>query len=89
MIKIYVKVGCPYCSKVLRKINDLELKNGADYILVDAPANTPGRAELIRLGGIGQVPFIYDEDANVKMYESEDIAAYLEKKFSRTAKSSR
>ena len=53
---------------------------GQDYELVDAMRNTPGRLELLSLGGKNQVPFLVDEDEGVKMYESKGIIAYLRNK---------
>ncbi len=72
MHTLYVKTGCPYCSKVLNfaKANriDFDLRTIAD----DAVA-----AELIKRGGKRQVPYLVDSERNVEMYESDDIVAYL------------
>lgn len=35
---------------------------------------------LQELGGKSQVPFLIDEDNDVKMYESDEIIAYLKSK---------
>ncbi|TGL57287.1 glutaredoxin [Leptospira ognonensis] len=80
MIKIYHYFGCPYCYRVLSALEALGLKVGKDYKLVEALRGSPGREEVVRLGGQSQVPFMVDGD--VKMYESADIIHYLENKFS-------
>jgi glutathione S-transferase len=80
MVRLYQFASCPYCQRVLRLLDDLGLKSGKDYELVEASRGTPGRDEVINLGGASQVPFLVDAD--VKMYESSDIIAYLKRKFS-------
>jgi glutathione S-transferase len=45
--------------------------------------SSPLKEELKRLGGKTQVPFLVDPDRNVKMYESEDIIAYVREHYSR------
>ena len=37
---------------------------------------------LLSIGGKEQVPFLYDEDTNDKIYESEDIIEYVKKTLS-------
>jgi glutathione S-transferase len=79
LIKIYQFRACPFCQKVVFKIFDLGLKQGVDYELVEASFGTPGRDEVIALGGKSQVPFMVDGET--KLYESNDIIQYLENKF--------
>lgn len=84
MLTLFVKTGCPYCAKVLRKLEELDIpfaeKNIKDQTVVD---------ELIAEGGKRQVPFLEDDnmtpyliDDDVEMYESDAIVAYLNSKFS-------
>lgn len=72
MRTLYVKTGCPFCSKVLNYAKEngitFDLKNIAD----DAVA-----AELVQRGGKRQVPYLVDGERGVEMYESDDIVAYL------------
>ena len=90
MIKLYVKTGCPYCAKVKDKLFEL----GIDY--EEHNISDPSiAAELIEMGGKRQVPFMDDEDpcttaghhtpcfldADVEMYESDDIVKYIEKNY--------
>lgn len=79
MIKLYIMDGCPYCQKVMRKIEELKLEKGKDFEIVDSLPGTQGREELIKIGGKGQVPFLVDGDQH--MYESDDIIGYIEEKF--------
>jgi glutathione S-transferase len=80
MIKIYQFAACPFCQKVLRAVDELKLKEGSDYVLIEASRNTAGREEVVKLGGKSQVPFLVDD--NTMMYESDDIVQYLRTKFS-------
>lgn len=79
MIKIYYFPECPFCQRVLQKIEELNLKSGKDIQLILAYPGTKERKELVELGGKSQVPFLVDGE--VKMYESLDINEYLQKKF--------
>jgi len=81
MIELYVREGCPFCHRVINKINELKLKENIDYKLIDAAPGTPGREVVLKKGGKSQVPFMID--GNLNMYESGDIISYIETKFSR------
>lgn len=74
MLKLYVFAGCPYCIKVLRAFDSM----GVKYEIINAQRGTPGNAELIKLGGKSQAPFMVDEANNIMMYESDDIIAYAQ-----------
>lgn len=80
MLRVYQYESCPFCRQVRSALEVLGFKIGQDYELLDAMRNTPGRLELLRLGGKNQVPFLVDEDEGVKMYESEAIITYLRNK---------
>lgn len=70
MITLYTKTGCPYCAKTLVVFGEhgvpFSEKNIADENIAD---------ELVREGGKRQVPYMIDGD--VRMYESDDIARYI------------
>lgn len=76
MLTLYTRTGCQYCAIVLKKLDELGLefeeKNVAD------PAIS---AELVARGGKRQMPYLVDSDKGVEMYESRDIADYLEKNY--------
>ncbi|WP_411822839.1 glutathione S-transferase N-terminal domain-containing protein [Leptospira sp. 'Mane'] len=80
MFQLYQYATCPYCQRVMGTMQDLGLVENKDFVLVEASRGTPGRDEVVSLGGISQVPFLVDGDT--KMYESGDIVAYLRKKYS-------
>ena len=73
MLTLYVKTGCPFCAKVLRKVDELGLEVEKKNIADDAIA-----AELMERGGRRQVPYLVDSDRNVEMYESDAIFVYLD-----------
>lgn len=81
MIKLYVRFDCPYCQKVIDKIEELTLEKDKDYELIEAGNGTPGREIVLKIGGKGQVPFMMDN--KVHMYEGDDIINYIEKKNSK------
>jgi glutaredoxin len=73
-LELYYLPTCPYCLKVLNFIE----KNG---ILIELRCTTePGnREKLLEVGKKNQVPCLFI--AGQPMYESEDIIAYLRKRF--------
>lgn len=77
MLILYVKTGCPYCSKVLHTAEALgisfNLKNVADPGIAD---------ELIARGGKLQAPYLVDEERGIELYESDDIIEHLHQTFS-------
>jgi glutaredoxin 3 len=70
MMQLYVRTGCPFCLKVKAFVDErgilIEEKN------IELEDNLE---ELLTLGGKRQVPFLVDGET--KMYESDDIIAYL------------
>lgn len=75
-LTLYVKTGCPYCTRILGALKELSLpfteKNRGDDLIA---------AELIKRGGKRQVPYLVDETTGIEMYESEDIVEYLMKNY--------
>lgn len=67
--------GCPFCQKVAKAADGLGLKEGKDFIVIDAAPGTPGREVVLSRGGRAMVPFLIDGDTS--MYESDDIITYL------------
>lgn len=77
MLTLYVKAGCPYCAMVIHKLDEL----GLDF--EEKNVSDPGVSEeLISRGGKRQMPYLVDTDAAVEMYESGDICAHLEQRYS-------
>ena len=77
MLELFHFEACPYCKKVREKFQEL----GVNYISVPSLPGTKNWDRLIELGGEEQVPFIHDPKTGMKMYESADIIAYLEKTY--------
>lgn len=69
--------GCPFCRKVAKAADSFGLKEGRDFIVIDAAPGTPGREVVLSRGGKAMVPFLIDGDTS--MYESDDIITYLKK----------
>ncbi len=72
MIDLYISETCPYCRKVTDYLEDAEIP----YHKFDI-SNSDNRLRLLALGGKEQVPFLFNEDTNFKLYESDDIINYL------------
>lgn len=64
--------SCPYCQKVMGYMKE----NGIKYHKFDT-ANSDNALRLLALGGIDQVPFLFNEDTNEKIYDSDMIISYL------------
>lgn len=77
LLELYDYEGCPYCRKVREKLCELDL----DVLVHPVAHGSPRRAELKRLGGKVQVPYLVDANSDTAMYESEDIAAYLDSRY--------
>ena len=76
MIELYYSQTCPYCQKVLSFFieNDIDFKAND----VSDPINY---AELIKIGKIAQVPFLFDREKDEKMYESDIIIDYVNRNY--------
>ena len=72
-LELYDFEACPYCRKVREVLCELDL----DYVERPVAQGSPRRAELIRLGGKMQAPYLVDPNTGTRLYESEDINAYL------------
>lgn len=72
MIELFIMETCPYSQKVMKfaKENDIDYKK----MDISKPENLD---KLMELGGMRQVPFLYDPENDVTMYESDDIIEYL------------
>ena len=77
MFDLFILETCPYCKKVM---NFLEISN-IKYHKFDI-INKDNVLRLLSIGGKEQVPFLYNEDTNEKIYESDDIIDYVKKTLS-------
>ncbi len=72
MLDLFVLNTCPYCKKVMTFMDENNIK----YHKFDT-INNDNALRLLNLGGKDQVPFLYNNDTNEKLYESEKIIEYL------------
>ncbi|AWB27307.1 glutaredoxin family protein [Halococcoides cellulosivorans] len=77
-IELYELPGCPYCAKVKRKLDDLDL----EYEIHQVPASHSEREAVEAVSGQTGVPVLVDEAHDVEgMPESADIVAYLDETY--------
>jgi len=77
-IELYELEGCPYCAKVIKKLEEL----GLDYEPHMVPADHGERTEVKEVSGQTAVPVLVDEEHGVEgMPESDDIVEYLEQTY--------
>ena len=77
-ITLYELPGCPYCAKVIDKLNEL----GLEYDSIEVPRSHGERTEVKDVSGQTGVPVILDEEHDVDgMAESDDIVAFLEETY--------
>jgi glutaredoxin len=77
-ITLYELDGCPYCAKVIDKLNELNL----EYDSISVPRSHGERTEVEEVSGQTGVPVIIDEAHGIHgMPESDDIVEYLEETY--------
>ncbi len=76
MLKVYVSKNCPFCRKVMKFVIDNHIEDKVHYV-------DRADAQVIRylLDTTGRKTVPYLEDGDVAMHESNDIIAYIKKKF--------
>jgi len=75
MLELYQFEGCPYCSKVRKKLGNLEI----DFIARAVDPNDRSRVEEV--SGQTNVPVLKDPNTDTVMPESDDIVEYLEEHY--------
>jgi glutathione S-transferase len=74
LLELYEFEGCPFCRKVRDALTELDL----DAMIYPCPhGGTVHRPKAIALGGKSQFPYLIDPNTDTRMYESDDIVAYL------------
>ena len=77
-LELYELPGCPYCAKVVSKLDELDL----EYVSHEVPSSHGQREEVKEVSGQTGVPVLVDTEHDVEgMPESDDIVAYLEKTY--------
>jgi len=80
-LALYQYRTCPFCIKARKAIHGLSL----NIELRDAQKNNQHRQDLLELGGQIKVPCLrihHEQGDDTWLYESDDIIAYLNKRFS-------
>ena len=73
-LELYEFEGCPYCRKVREALTVLDL----EAMLYPCPKNGPRYREAVKQrGGKAQFPYLVDPNADLALYESDDIIAHL------------
>jgi len=81
-LELYELPGCPYCAKVISKLDELDLS----YTSHEVPGSHDKRDEVKEVSGQTGVPVLVDNSNGVEgMPESDDIVAYLEETYGATA----
>jgi glutathione S-transferase len=81
-LELYELPGCPYCAKVKRKLDELDL----DYQSHEVPADHGDRDRVQEVSGQTGVPVLVDTDHGIEgMPESDDIVEYLERTYGEAA----
>lgn len=76
MLELYQFEGCPFCSKVRQKLNDLQI----DFIARQVDPNGD-REKVEEISGQTGVPVLVDPNTDTVMPESDDIVDYLAERY--------
>lgn len=76
MLDLFILETCPYCQKVMTYLDSKNIK----YNKIDT-SNNDNALRLLSVGGIDQVPFLYNEATNDKIYDSNKIIEYIESNY--------
>ena len=78
MIKLYVRLLCPYCRKVKRKLDELDLEYETQRVSFIPVL----RSEVKAVSGQSKVPVLVDPEHEIEgMPESDDIVRYLQETY--------
>lgn len=76
-ITVYRLQACPYCERVIRLLDELDLPYRSRFV---GPMHSD-RNIVKRISGKRTVPAIVDDRTGVTMSESANIVAYLERTY--------
>ena len=77
-LELYELEGCPYCAKVIDKLDELDLEYDSHMV----PRSHDERTEVEEVSGQTGVPVLVDEENGVDaMPESDDIVEYLDETY--------
>ena len=73
-LELYELKSCPYCAKVRRALDDLDL----EYESHTVPSSRKNRSRVQEISGQSGVPVLVDPNNGIEgMPESDDIVEYL------------
>lgn len=73
-LELYEFEGCPFCRKVRDALTELDL----EVMVYPCPHDgIVHRPKAIAMGGKSQFPYLVDPNTGTRLYESDDIVAYL------------
>lgn len=76
-ITLYQLEGCPWCERVVDKLEELDI----EYESIWVKALHSKRDEVKRVSGQRRVPVLVDDETSVTMAESANIVEYLEQRY--------
>ena len=77
-LTLYELEGCPYCAKVITKLDEL----GLEYDSIMVPRAHSERTEVEEVSGQTGVPVLVDPEHDIEgMPEADDIGAYLQETY--------
>jgi len=76
-ITLYRLQACPFCERVVRRLDDLDIPYQSRYV---EPMHS-ARNAVKRVSGSRSVPAIVDPQTRVTMSESANIVAYLDRTY--------
>ncbi len=76
-ITLYRLQACPFCERVVRRLDELDLAFESRFV---EPLHSE-RNVVKRVAGTRTVPVIVDEHTGVTMAESENIVEYLDRTY--------
>lgn len=77
MLTLYSFEASPFCRLVRESLCSLELP----YRLVNVAKGSPSRAAFIERSGRMRVPWLYDPNTGVELFESDEIVRYLHEEY--------
>jgi glutathione S-transferase len=78
LLELYEFESCPFCRKVRDALTELDL----EAMIYPCPkGGTVFRPKAVELGGKALFPYLVDPNTGTRMYESDDIIAYLFKTY--------
>jgi glutathione S-transferase len=83
-LELYSFEASPFCRIARESLSSLELP----YVLHNVAKGSPRRPAFVERAGRMQVPWLFDPNTQVSLFESADIVTYLEETYASPAKTS-